>query len=437
MKWILLLTLIVSSQIQAANFIKGDGSFIAKDGDNHEFIKGQLIHEGIKSILSKQMVTLGLNKDLFWQKYDEKLNGRYSELETQLQAYYKITDESDRKTRSTYEVRFRKKKLILRKKFLNMDGMLPKFAIKKISRSQKNSHYRYIKLEGEVNKNLLTKTYYNLVRGKKTSDYGSLFLRANYSLKAVSYSEMGIDNENDFEGEVTKNWLEWFNKNKPINIANTEVLDQDKIEKLNSYLKLPSEVMMNNIPDVFVNSLLLDIEVNITKKKFNEKLREYTFQYEGFAYLKDLQTNLVVGAYKFDQTYKTYKITPGISIANLVANHVYHMAKGSFPEINTNIKDISPISTIKRISLTEFKNIRQVDSLLKLFRSRGIKYSLKTKLESISLGRADVIVYFDGDYDEVKSLFLSLQSAKKDLSFELIDTDNVLGIKFISVVENI
>jgi hypothetical protein len=295
----------------------------------------------------------------------------------------------------------------------------------------------YFKLECQINSNLLTSTYYNLVRGKKTSDYGSLFLNTTFNLNGISYSEIGIDNENDFEGEVSKNWLDWFSKNKPGNIANTEILDPEKLEKLESYLKLPTESMLLNIPDIFVNSLLLDVEIVITKKKFNKKLKEYFFEYEGHAYLKDLQTNLVIGSYKFSKTEKSYRVSNKISIANIIANHVYHMAKGSFPQIERNIKDITPISSIKKLTLTNFENVKQINTFLNLLQSRGVKFSLKAKLDSISRTKASVIMYFDGEYNEVKSLFSTLQSAKKDLSFELIDTDNTLGIKFNRVIEKL
>ncbi len=437
MKRILLLTSLIAFNVFAADFIKGSGQFISEDGDSHDFIKKQLIHEGIKSIVSIELENLKLNKELFWQKYNESLAKKNAEIEQNLKELLKITEESDRKLIDKFQKKLRYKKLILRKTFASMDDMLPKYAVRKMSRSQKNPRYRYVKLEGVVDKNLLTKTYYRLIRGVQTSDYGSLFLNINFQLNGVTYSELGIDNENDFEGEVSKNWLDWFSQNKPANIANTEILSEDKLEKLQSYLNLPSEKMLLNIPEVFVNSLLLELEVNIRKTKFNKKLNEYQFEYEGFGFLKDLQTNLVVNTYRFVKTEKSYKLSPDINIANLVANHVYHMAKGSFPGIIRNIKDMTPISEIKRVTLTDFKNINEINTLLKMMESRGVKFSLRTKLESISQHRADVIIYFDGEFTEVKSFFSSLQSAKNDLSFDIIETDNALGIKFNRVIEKL
>ncbi len=438
MKRTLLIFLVMSLNTAfAANFTKGEGKFLSKDGDGHQFIKEQLIHEGIKSIVSKELDNLQLNKELFWNKYNEKLEERFLQIEENLKQAKQIDENTDPKKMATFQDQLRIKKLKFRKRFIKMHNMLPKYAIKKISRSPKNPKYRFIRMEGKVNTSLLTKVYYNLVRGKKRSDYGSLFIMTNYNLKRITYTDLGIENENDFEGEVTKNWLEWFSKNKPLNIANTEILDESKESKLTEYLKVPTESMLSSIPEVFVNSLLLDIEVIIEKKKYEKTTNTYHFEYSGYAYLKDLQTNLVLETYKFAKVKKNYRLGPDMSVANLVANHVYQMGKGYFPQIQGRIKDITPISTIQRLRLANYRNVKQLNSFIKLIRERGVKYSLQVKLDVISRDYAELILFYDGESNELKSLFSGLRSAKKDLSFDLIDTDNVLGIKFNSEIEKI
>ncbi|MBT4793312.1 MAG: hypothetical protein HON90_17205 [Halobacteriovoraceae bacterium] len=435
-RWIFLLSLVCTSAI-AANFLNGKGTFIAIDGDSYDFIKKQLIHEGTKSIVSGKLDELGLNKDVFWQKYENKLNEKFVQIEDSLRSSYAEGELDNPKKYNRFKERLRRKKLKAQLSFIKMNDMLTKFSIKKISRSQRNANYRYIKLEGDVDTKLVTKIYYNLVRGKKSSDYGSLFINVNYQLNGISYSELGIENENDFEGEVTKSWIEWFSKNKPINIANVLRLEGDKKEMLASYLKRPSELMLSNIPEVFVNSLLLEIEVKVIKKKFDKTINLYSFEYEGNAYLKDLQTNLVMGTYKFSRTQKSYRLATNSGLANLVANHVYQLAIGDFPTIQKNIKEITPITSIEKISVTEFKNLQQVNSFINLIEDKGVKYSLKVEFESIGRQRADLILYFDGNVTEVKEFISTMQSAKKGLSYQVIDVDTKFGIKFNKEVETL
>lgn len=431
MKKILLVLLsVVALQLQASDFIKGEGTFLEGEGDSYKFVKSQLLYEGTKSILSKELDNLGLQKDIFWEKYNEKLQVEIDRINESLKERYKITPESPQVDRQKYTQALRKKRLNLRRKMYNITNLLPKFVIKKISRSQKNPKFRYIRLEGTVNSTKLTKLYYDLVRGRKASDYGSLFINVNYHLKNLTYSDLGIENINDFEGEIGQNWLEWFSKNKPSNIANAEILKGDKKDRLDEYFRLPSETMLDNIPEIFVNSLILDIEVNINKKVSDKRIGQHLFEFTGAAYLKDIQSNIVLKSFRFKKTEKSIRIVEGMNLANILANNVYQMAIGYFPNINQNIKNIVPISSVQSLHLTEFKNTNQIDSLISLIETKGLKLSVKTKLESITPERAKIVLFYDGEIDKLKTFLDSIKSAKKDLSFELIDTDNNLGIKF-------
>ena len=42
------------------------------------------------------------------------------------------------------------------------------------------------KVEAKINEKKLTKIYYKLVRGKKESEFGRLYIRASYELKNIT-----------------------------------------------------------------------------------------------------------------------------------------------------------------------------------------------------------------------------------------------------------
>jgi hypothetical protein len=434
-----ILLLNVSGSFAANKFLKGDGKFIATDDDSHQFITKQLTHEAFRSIITKKLKTLGLSSDLFWQKISDGLELRYAEIDTQLRLKYKMDETPSKSQKTTYKRIFRAKKLKLRRTYGKISNVISRYAVNKISRSQKNKHYRYIKLEGEVNTASLNRLYYKFVRGSKSSDYGSIFLDVDFVLDGVSYSELNIENENDFEDVVIKSWLDWFSKNKPGNIANIEILGEDKKSKLVEYMKLPSEAMLTNIPEFCVNSLLLKVEVKITKTMFDKTLNRFDFKYEGSAFLKDLQTNLNINTFNLSPEMKSYLVTQEVNLANVLANHVYKLALGSFPKMISSIKNLAPISSIQRVSVLNYSNMENLNYLLDQIRSKGIKYSIKAEIENISNERAEFVLYFDGEIAEVKTMLSGLNAAKNDLSFELIDTPNTLGIKFnkAQVIENL
>lgn len=429
MKWILILVLMIGTAY-ANDFTKGEGRFVSKDEDAHNFVKQQLIHEGTLNIVKKEIKALGLNSELFFQKYNEKLNDRNLDIEKNLIAKLNITDESKSKEKKNFQKIFRFKKLRYRRTFGRLNTVISKYTIKKISRSQKYPNYRYIRMEASVNTQLLNKIYYKYVSGRKRSDYGSLFLNVNYKLSGITYSELGIENESDFSNVITNNWINWFSKNKPMNIANIERLSDENTKRLEEYQKLTSEVMLANIPEVFVNSLLLDVQVEIVRDNFDKRKSEYTFKYIGAGYLKDLQSNLIVETYKFNGKEKKIKIEKDLNIANIIVNDVYRMALGSFPGIIKSVKNITNINSVQRIVLTDFPNMGKVMKLVDLIQDRGVKYSVKAEIESISKNKTEVVFYFDGKKTDLITLLNKLQSAKKDLKFMLIEESDAISIKF-------
>lgn len=429
MKFLTLL-LLISFSAQAATFTRGDGRFRSTSDDSHEFVKKQLIHEGYKSIISKELEKMELNKDVFWQKYNEKLQEQFVEIEKNLKEQLKYPEKPNAKERKNFAKQLRYKKLIFERSFGKLNTAVTSFVIKKISRSQKYPNSRYIRMEGSVNPKVLSRIYYGFVSGTKRSDYGSLFLNIDYRLMNTTFTELGIENENEFSSVITNKWIDWFSSNKPANIANVAILSEENKTKYDEYQKLPSEKMLTNIPEVFINSLMLDIEMKIIRQKYDKRKNAYEFVYAGAGYLKDLQTNKVLDTFEFSSELKKYNLGQDMSLANIIVNHVYRMALGSFPQIVSSMKNITNVSSVQRIVASDFANMYKVMTLVEMIQNKGIKYSVRAHIDAIAKNRAEIVVYYDGKVADLKRILNSLRSAKKDISYELIDTGNVLSIKF-------
>lgn len=438
MRWILCSLLgILNSQAFANNFVKGEGHFYQHNGDSYQFIKEQLIYESVKSIVSKEIEQLGLNKEKFWEKYESKLNKKFENFEESLKASLNITENSSPAQRQNYKDELRKRKLNYRKRFLGFNRLLTKYAISKISRSSRDPKYRIMKLEGQLDRNYLTKIYYNLVSGKRSTAFNNLYIKTHFKMNNLSFTELGIENEKDFEGEISKSWLTWLSQHKPVNVSTVQLLDDEKSDRLIEYLKIPADQVLTNVPEVFESSLLFDIEMEIIKREFDENLNSYKFEYKGHAYLKDLHSNLIVGSYDFGTQEKKYRLSGNLSLANLIANHVYQMAVGYFNQVQSSVKAVEPITQVMRLHAFSFKNINQINSFIELIEQKGIKHSLKAKVDSFGLDNIDLLLYYDGQPAEIKELLSASQSAKKGIEFDLIETDKDFGIKFKEVTETL
>ncbi|MCO4753820.1 MAG: hypothetical protein KC478_05035 [Bacteriovoracaceae bacterium] len=426
-----IIALLFMSQLTlAANSVQGQGSFYATNDDSLSFVNEQLKHEGFVDIISKEFTAMGLNTDLFWQKYEQDFKVAFDRVDSALKQQFKIEENPDRDQKESYERISRHKKLKMRRSFGRLNRVIKSYSIKKISRSAQNPKSRFIRLEAKVDRNLLGKIYYQFVRGKKSTEYGTLYIHVDYNLKNLTFAELGVGNEKDFTDVVNNYWLKWFSQNKPKNIANVEILETTKLKRLQEYFKLPYEKMMQEIPELFVNSLYLRIEINLEKIKKDVKFNQYVFAYEGGMFLQDLQNAQVLTSYQFDRQIKSYPLVEEKNISSLVANYVYRMPFGHFSKLNGVIKGIPPMTGIQRLALYDYNNIGEVYELMKIMENNGIKYSLKPRLESIGNGRAEVVVFYDGALDQLKSMLKSMQAAKTSLSFDFIDTDSVIGIKF-------
>lgn len=427
----LFLSLLLATSAFAQDYVLGEGRFYAAEDDSLSFVKKQVIHQGFLDVISKELEAMGLNKDLFWQKYGEKFNDRFGPVEKNLKTKYKIeTGEATKNQKELYTKQLRLKKLKMKSKHGNLQRIIQSYSIVRYTRSQQDPRSRYVRLEAKVNRNLLSKIYYNYVRGKRSSDYGSLFLNIKYNLPGTSFTDLGVEKGKDFTDEVNGHWLKWFSDNKPANIANIEVLNEDKLNRIQQYFKLPYERMLSEIPELFVNSLYLEIVINIEKIGENQKFKEYEFQFSGGGYLLDLQSNKILSTLNIETENKKYRHLEYNKLSSVLANHVYRMPLSKLTNLKGKIKDIPPLNSIHRVSLYDFHNMGEVDVLIDLIRSKGIKHSVDAKLESMGTNRAELVVFMDGELADLKSLLSGLKAAKKGLTFDLIDTDNILGIKF-------
>ncbi|MEX1099906.1 MAG: hypothetical protein WEB87_05740, partial [Bacteriovoracaceae bacterium] len=407
-----------------------EGSFYATDDDSLSFVKEQLKHNGFVDVIAKELENMGLNKELFWQKYEKEFSAAFNRIDEALRRKYQMDDGPSNEQKEEYKRVSRHKKLQMRRNFGRLNRVIQSYSIKKISRSAQNPKSRFIKMDAKVDRNLLGKIYYQFVRGKRSTDYGTLYIHVDYDLNNLSFAELGVKNEKDFTGVVNNHWLKWFSENKTKNISNIEILGDDKLKRLQDYFKLPYEKMVQEIPELFVNSLYLRIEINVKNVRKGKEFNQFVFAYDGGMFLQDLQNGQILSSFEFEKQVKSYPLVEKENISSLVANYVYRMPFGHFSRLNKVIKGIPPMTNIQRVALYDYHNINEVYGLMDLLENQGIQYSLRPRLESLGNGRAELVVFFDGKLSELKAMIKGVDAAKSDLSFDFIDTDSVIGIKF-------
>lgn len=427
----LILTLLFSSAILANDYIPGEGNFLAEEGDSVSFIKSQLLYEATKDVITKELTNMGLSPDLFWQKYNDKLNSSIEQMDSELKEEYKIGTEAEaRGAKEKYRKELRLKTLKKRRRFGNLESVVLSYSIKKQSRASHNPKSRFMKIDAKILPERLTEIYYRFVSGKRSSDYGKLFVQVKYRLKGITFSEMGIENENDFVSELSRNWVEAVAKQRPNNIANIEPLTDDLASKLESIANMNQEEMYRNIPEVFVNSLLMTIYVDVIKKNLDLDHQKADIAYEGGIQLRDLQSGSIVWENSFNPGRQSFDYNNEKDIGQRVINYAYRMPLPNFRSMTLSIEKFSPVSLVKTVKLFNYQNIGQVNSLIRYIEQVGVQYALKAKVMTLTPTSAEVLMQSDSQESDLKTLLRDNQAAKKDLQYELIDSDGTIGIKF-------
>lgn len=431
LRYLVLILLISFSSFAQDKYVKGEGKFYSTDDDSISFIKDELIFLGFQDVISQKLQENGLNKDLFWEKLNSQLTTAFKSIEDDLRSKYKIDENPSRAQKESFAKELRRKKLLFKRKFGNLSRVITSYSVDKTSRSANNPKIRYIKLHAKVDDRLLSKIYYNFVQGKKTGDYGTLYIHVDYNLENANYTELGITNENDFANVVNNTWLKDFSRDKPGNIKKIEILAGEKLDKLQEYLKLPYERMIQEIPEEFVNSLYLKIDININKVNADMDVNKYVFSFSGGLFLQDLQNLQILNSANFENDIQDFTLTSKNSkLGNMIATFVYKIPMSAFNQVKSNIRSIPPMTSIQRLALYDFKNIQSVYELIETLKNKGIKYSLNARLESIGNDKAEIILFYDGVEADLKALLSGIKSAKSGQTYDVIDSDTVLGIKF-------
>lgn len=408
----LILALFFSGAVYAQDFTKGKGEFLAEENDKLTFIKEQLIHEGIKDIISQDLQSMNLNHELFWTNYNEKLMNSLESYDSSLKSQYKIDENPTEAQLSKYRSLLRDKRLKTRLNFIGMKSVVSSYVIKKISRSVQNPLYRIIRLEAKLNQDKLADLYYRVTKGEESSDFASLKIRSTFDLQAFGYSDIKVENRLDFTQVIEKSWIDWFEQNKPANVKEISILENGK-----------------NITDM--NSILVDLLITIKLEEFKEESQFYHFAIGGSAYLKDVQANRTIKTFEFNSVQKKFNLSAGMNIGNILANSIYRAISGYFPVMKQSIKEFNHVSNTISLAVSGHGKLDKVYEFIEMAHRQGGRYSLSLSLNQLNKEKLTLFAFLNGGIEELRALLISMKGVKNIPQYEIIDQEGQIEVKFI------
>lgn len=418
---ILIAFVILSSNIFASDFVKGKGKFISKEGDKLSFVKEQLLHQAFLDIVSKSMVNLGLDNDLFWKNYNEALNRRVTKYEEEITLKYEKEEKDLAKMKD--EIRYRKLSFIRR--FGKINSLIQSYSVKSMTRSSNNPNYRYITVEAKINKNNLSRLYSKYTSNQSSSLVDSLVINVDFSNKLFNYSDIGVDKDSDFTSVIEDNWKTWFKENKSVNIKSVESVDESEAEELEKVAGISED-----FPQKYENSLYLKIAVNMKKIASSQELRTFSFYFQVNGFLLDIKSNKVLKSFTIEESDKSYSNIDLEKFSSVLANFIYRMPMGEFSSISRSLKSLRTSQNQFDINFINYKNLSQVNSFKAKIEQRGIKYSLNSKFTKVSPNFLSLQTSSSALLPELIALVKTLFRGKNGTNVEFIESSAGLSIKF-------
>lgn len=472
-KKLVFFTVFIFSSFSFAETYIGEGRFYSQKEDSQAFVKQQLLYLAFRDILSKELDKMGLNSKLFWEKYEERFDRSFESIDEELKKKYDLDEfgKGTAKNVVAYKDELREKKLKLKRKFGRIQRAINQFSIENLSRSPKVANARYIKVKGKVNKNKLHEIYLKFTSEDVGRTFKNIFLSLNLNLDGTSWSDLGVESENDFTKVVYAHWKKWFETNTNTFIENIHIADKSKENEIENHLKnltddlsegislastLPVVPKVKNdvtnegesvevvdeeeeVEDLselyseFNRSLWLKLTINVKKQYENEISKQREFEIFGDYILVELDTNSFLTHEDFDKLNKTYSYEDNQKLSSLIASYIYSLPVSSFGALKSKMASIQKSSSKLDINISNATSLYSILKLKEFLADKGIRLSLKPVFKSYDGNEGVLMLNFQGKKENVSSFLFSLNGEDIEPGLQLrVDENSPLSLKLVT-----
>ena len=433
------LLLICSFCAFASTKVYGEGRFYANDEDSLEFLKKQLLFSAFQDVLTKEFKAMGLDDQIFWQKFDEKFEAYFNPMMEELKKKYGVVEEGegdaanqeqvDSKKLEAYKKALRYKKLAQKSAFGKLSRLITSYSILKMSRSTQYPNSRYIKIQAKIDRKMVHRLYTKFTQEQEARRFETLYLTVDFQLNGMSWSDVGVDIGSNFTTVVVEYWKRWINEKMKSYVDSVVVTEDDLAKKLNDYTKLHQAtpgganlMTQTEGEDWSKDALWLKVNVLMGKEGEDVLLQSKNFSFDGEFLLVDLKLNNVLSHFDFPREIKTYPCDDAHMLSSNVASFVYRMPLDEFEKMKRKLSNVG--SNIYRTVL-EIQNVASVQDLFaldELLQMKGITLQITSQIQSYSGKSAQMMVSYSRGQEYLIPILRSLNRAG-------LNTNRIIDLK--------
>ena len=413
LKWHFLFTFILFvSPFESlfSKFTNAKASFYSTSGDSLKVVKDQLIYLASREIISQELRTMGFNEKAFWKEYDGTLNEKLSSSKKQM--LEEIKNKSGKKEQ--WKERWRRKKLLIRRRFGNILQVLDSYSVGRIYRATHNRSVRMMSMQGRVNKEKLKKLYFQFQNSSSPRIVEKVYLTFELNLAQGHWKELGIDDEGDLLDSLGEYLIKEFQKtfsDRSLEIVLTDPLEFERIQK---HLNMKEQKLVslrakeNDVKGHFYNDVWMNVQLNLYVLNELTELRRKAISLGGDISVIELRYNEMVYTKQLEQVKKVIQKKKGILWGNQVGDHIFQRIAPLFIPIKSEVISLSSNIAKTSVSVIGYENYLELKELLNLFQEKGGRYQLKAHLNHFSLRNAVLILEHIGSKRHFENILTSM-----------------------------
>ena len=424
MKHLTCLLFIFLFAAKAQGMTSGEGRFISREGDSRAFIKKQLKYQAFKDIITRELSSMNLEAQTFWQNHYEQFKKSFQPTQQKLKEKF----EQKKLSAKEYQDTLRIQRLTAMARFGGLNRLIKSYSEKGYTRAPDAPLVRILKIEATLNRRKLAKLYLKTIRkNQQRQHYQYIYLSTEFQLQNEDWSAIGVNEKSDFTETINFHWKKWLKKHYK-NIKEVVTVKPTNWEHLKNHLRLPrieakaGHYKNSNAspPGHLQNGLWLLIEIRLKKTEEMALAKKRTFQIEGNLIIIDLNTRNIVTSQNFTPSKQEYSFSNIRKLSSKLATRIWKL-----PLKTLKTKPTRNALNIKRMGLVirELGSIRELLQIQELLINRGVGMVFEPSIAVYS-GRYGIIeLAYQGSTDKAVNIIRSLDKTHLKPEKKLIAQD--------------
>lgn len=438
------------SSVSASEYIGGEGRFYAADDDSLAFVKSQLTANAFQDVISKELAGMGLDANLFWNKWNSRFDSYLQGTVDALKKKYGVEDENaSAAKKNEYQKALRQKRLELHARYGDLSRVITSYSIKRMTRSTQVPNSRYMSLQAKVDRRVLNQIYFDFVRDGESRHFPTVYLSGKFNLEGGTWSDVGVGVEKDFTDVVITHWKKWLTENLSDRVGSVVVADEDLESELKESLKRPlmTSVQLAHVeqksaenPETAAievssangvgNSLWLQLNFTIKKIDEDEVLSNRTFQVEGSGLLVDMKFHRPLMASDFQATSQVYSTEDLTAMSSALASYIYRLPVAELKNVPRELGRMSSGERIAEVTLEGAPHIGLAQNFMASLVDKGLSQQVSASLKESTPYETGFYVNFNGESDKLVTLLRSFNNTDINADFMLTLPDEANPFHF-------